>query len=147
VAVGGAEDLRIAFENTNSELLQLAGVCLDAEVYPDEGPGKAVLRRSQLLDSALYREGLQPVFISLSEGEQLTLGNRFMQHMAGLAQPGDQTLGLRKIVGLMDAGRSLAELGLADDAAELLEAELQRPLARISDFAQMASAGQLKSAQ
>ena len=147
VAVGGAEDLRIAFENTNSELLQLAGVCLDAEVYPDEGPGKAVLRRSQLLDSALYREGLQPVFISLSEGEQLTLGNRFMQHMAGLAQPGDQTVGLRKIVGLMDAGRSLAELGLADDAAELLEAELQRPLARISDFAQMASAGQLKSAQ
>ncbi len=32
VAVGGLHDLRMAFEDTQSELLQLAGVCLDAEL-------------------------------------------------------------------------------------------------------------------
>lgn len=134
VAVGSPQDVRVAFEDTDSELLQLAGVCLDAEIYPDEDPGKAVVRRSQLLDSALYREGVQPVFMSLTEIEQLRLGNRLMEHMANVTQPGDSALGLRKVVGLIDAGRRLAELGLADDAIELLETELRRPLARISDF-------------
>ena len=90
VAVGGLHDLRMAFEDTQSELLQLAGVCLDAELYPDESPGKAVVRRSQFLDSALYREGVQPVFLTLTEDEQLRLGNRLMSHLASMAQPDDR---------------------------------------------------------
>lgn len=125
----------MAFEDTTSELLQLAGVCLDAEVYPDENPGKAVVRRSQLLDSALYREGVQPVFMTLSEGEQLRLGNRFMQHLARLAQPNNPALGLRRVVGVMESGRRLAELGIEDDLVELLESELRCSLAHIRDFA------------
>jgi hypothetical protein len=134
VAVGGLHDLRMAFEDTQSELLQLAGVCLDAELYPDESPGKAVVRRSQFLDSALYREGVQPVFLTLSEAEQLRLGNRFMSHLAALAKPEDPGLGLRRVVDIMDAGRSLEEIGIVDDMVGMLETELRRPLLRVADI-------------
>ena len=92
VAVGGLQDLRIALDETKSELLPLAGVCADAEIYPDEDPGKAVVRRSQILDSALYRQGEQPLFMALSEAEQLRLGNRFMES-ARLAWPTVRRLG------------------------------------------------------
>ena len=136
VAVGGLHDLRMAFEDTQSELLQLAGVCLDAEVYPDESPGKAVVRRSQFLDSALYREGVQPVFLTLSEDEQLRLGNRFMSYLAAMAKPDDHVLGLRQVVKTLEAGRSLEEIGIVDDMVEMLEAELRSPLMRVSDITQ-----------
>lgn len=136
VAVGGLHDLRMAFEDTQSELLQLAGVCLDAEIYPDESPGKAVVRRSQFLDSALYREGVQPVFLTLSETEQLHVGNRFMSHLAAMASPDDPGLGLRRVVDTLEAGRSLAEIGIVDDMVEMLETELRTPLMRVSDITQ-----------
>ena len=136
VAVGELHDLRAAFEETQSELLQLAGVCLDAEIYPDEFPGKAVVRRSQFLDSALYQEGVQPVFLTLSEDEQLRLGNRFMSHLAAMAKPNDHVLGLRHVVNTLEAGRSLEEIGLVDDMVEMLETTLRRPLLRVSDITQ-----------
>ncbi len=44
-------------------------------MYPDLGPGKAVIRRSQLLDAALYQDNLPPVFMRLSEQDQLRVGN------------------------------------------------------------------------
>jgi len=136
VAVGGLHDLRMAFEDTQSELLQLAGVCLDTEIYPDEFPGKAVVRRSQFLDGALYREGVQPVFLALSEDAQLHLGNRFMRHLAAAAKPGDHVSGLRKVVDILEAGRSLKEIGILSEMVEMLETELRRPLTRVSDLTQ-----------
>ena len=135
VAVGGLQDLKMVFEDTQSELLQLSGICHDAEIYPDENPGEAIVRRSQFLDSALYREGVQPVFMTLSKEEQLRLGNKFMDHLAILAQPEDPVHGLRQVIGVIESGHSLVELGLQEDVSTLLEAELHRPLARISDLA------------
>lgn len=41
--------------------------------------GKAVFRRSQLLDAAVYRDDLTPVFIMLTEDESLRAGNAFMR--------------------------------------------------------------------
>ncbi len=134
VAVGGLQDLKMAFEETQSELLQLSGICHDAELYPDENPGEAIVRRSQFLDSALYREGVQPVFMTLSKEEQLRVGNRFMDHLAILAQPEDPMLGLRRVIGVIESGHNLVELGLQDDISTLLETELNRPLARVSDL-------------
>lgn len=134
VAVGGMQDLKLVFENTQSELLQLSGICQDAELYPDENPGAAVFRRSQLLDSALYRDGYQPVFAQLSRDEQLYLGNRFMDHLAVLAQPDDPGQGLRRVVAMIDTGRSLAELGLEDDWAARFESELNQVHTRLYDL-------------
>lgn len=134
VAVGSLQDLRIAFEETTSELLPLAGVCADAEIYPDEDPGKAVVRRSQILDSALCREGVQPLFMALTEEEQLRVGNRFMEDLCRLARSDCAELGLKRVVGVIESGRSLAALGLASDIKEMLESQLKRPVASLSDL-------------
>ncbi|RFP10452.1 integrase [Duganella sp. BJB488] len=134
VAVGGMADLKLVFESTQSELLQISGICQDAELYPDENPGQAVFRRSQLLDSALYREGYQPVFAHLSRDEQLHLGNRFMDHLAILAQPDNQAQGLRRVVGMIETGRSLADLGLEEDWERHLEPGSDHGSARVYDL-------------
>ncbi|MFW4929834.1 VPA1269 family protein [Pseudomonas alloputida] len=109
VAAGTLGDVQVSFEETESELLQLAGVCEKVEVYPDLEPGKAVFRRSQLLDAVLYREDLPPVFMLLSEQEQLLAGNAFMRHLSRQINPANPTLGQREVVRLMDAGVRLSQ--------------------------------------
>ncbi|MHA6847408.1 VPA1269 family protein [Ralstonia syzygii] len=109
VATGSAGDVHIAFEETESELLQLAGVCENVEVYPDLEPGKAVFRRSQLLDAVLYRDDLPPVFMLLSEQEQLLAGNAFMRRLAQQMNPANSALGQHQVIRLMDAGVSLSQ--------------------------------------
>ena len=99
----------IAFEETESELLQLSGVCDSVELYPDLEPGKAVLRRSQLLDAVLYRDDLPPVFMLLSEQEQLIAGNAFIRRLAQQMKPDNPALGQREVIQLMDAGVRLSQ--------------------------------------
>ena len=109
VTAGTVSDVRVAFEETESELLQLVGVCENTELYPDLEPGKAVFRRSQLLDAVLYREDLPPVFMLLSEQEQLLAGNAFMRRLAQQMNPVNPALGQREVIHLMDAGVSLSQ--------------------------------------
>lgn len=109
VTSGTVGDVQVAFEETESELLQLAGVCDSVEVYPDLEPGKAVFRRSQLLDGALYRDDLPPVFMLLSEQEQLLAGNAFMRQLARQMNPANPALGQRQVIRLMDAGVRLSQ--------------------------------------
>ena len=109
MAVGSFGDVRVGFEETESELLQLTGVCENVEIYPDLEPGKAVFRRSQLLDAVLYRDDLPPVFMLLSEQEQLLAGNAFMRRLAQQMNPANSALGHRQVIRLMDAGLSLSQ--------------------------------------
>lgn len=109
LVVGALGDVQAIFEETESELLQLSGVCENLEFYPDLQADKAILRRSQLLDSALYNEGLPPVFMQLSENEQLLAGNAFMRRLALQVNPDDPQLAQRQIIALMDAGKHLGE--------------------------------------
>lgn len=109
VTAGTVGDVNIAFEETESELFQLAGVCDCVEVYPDLEPGKAVFRRSQLLDAVLYREDLPPVFMLLGEQEQLLAGNAFMRCLARQMNPVNPALGQREVIRLMDAGVRLSQ--------------------------------------
>lgn len=108
VAAGTVCDVQAVFEETESELLQLAGVCENVEFYPDLEPGKAVFRRSQLLDAVLYRDELPPLFMLLSEDEQLRVGNAFMRHLSTQMNPQNPTLGQREVIRLMDAGVRLS---------------------------------------
>jgi hypothetical protein len=110
IAVGDVSDIKIAFDETESELLQLSGVCEGVEVYPDLEAGKAVFRRSQLLDLALCREGSAPVFMTMSEGDQLACGNAFMRQLAQHVAPTDTQLGMRQVVELMDSGRQVGQM-------------------------------------
>ncbi|MCS3768588.1 hypothetical protein HNP12_002663 [Aeromonas hydrophila] len=119
VAAGTLCDVQAVFEETESELLQLAGVCESVEIYPDLEPGKAVFRRSQLLDAVLYRDKLPPVFMLLSEQEQLLAGNAFMRHLAQQMNPLNPALGQREVIRLMDAGERLSTYLDLDLAAQL----------------------------
>lgn len=109
VTVGEVADVQVAFEETESELLQLSGVCDSVEVYPDLEPGKAVFRRSQLLDAVLYRDNLSPLFMLLSEQEQLLAGNAFMRRLAQQMNPANPALGQREVIRLIDAGERLSQ--------------------------------------
>lgn len=122
VTVGEVADVQVAFEETESELLQLSGVCDSVEVYPDLEPGKAVFRRSQLLDGVLYRDDLPPVFMLLSEQEQLLAGNAFMRRLAQQMNPENPLLGQREVIRLMDAGVRLSQ-HFKMDFASLLHAD------------------------
>lgn len=122
VTVGEVADVQHAFEETGSELLQLSGVCESVEIYPDLEPGKAVFRRSQLLDGVLYREGLRPVYMLLSEQEQLLAGNAFMRRLAQQMNPDNPALGQREVIRLMDAGVRLSQ-HFNMDLASLLHAD------------------------
>ncbi|QQX62102.1 integrase [Pseudomonas chlororaphis subsp. aurantiaca] len=108
VAAGTVGDVHITFEETESELLQLAGVCESVEIYPDLEPGKAVFRRSQLLDAVLYREDQPPLFMLLSEQEQLLAGNAFMRYLAQKMNPENPVLGQRQVIHLIDAGVNIS---------------------------------------
>lgn len=122
VMVGEVADVRVAFEETESELLQLSGVCESVGVYPDLEPGKAVFRRSQLIDGVLYRDDLPPVFMLLSEQEQLLAGNAFMRRLAQQINPANPVLGQREVIRLMDAGVRLSQ-HFNMDLASLLHAD------------------------
>jgi hypothetical protein len=126
VAAGTVCDVQAVFEETESELLQLSGVCDNAEIYPDLEPGKAVFRRSQLLDAALYRDNIRPVFMLLSEQEQLLTGNAFMRHLAQQMNPANPALGQREVIRLMDAGVRLSQHFDMDLSALLARAKLTR---------------------
>ena len=121
VTAGELADVKVAFEATGSELLQLSGVCENVEIYPDLEPGKAVFRRSQLLDGVLYRDDLPPVFMLLSEHEQLLAGNAFMRRLAQQMNPANPALGQREVISLMDAGASLSQ-HFGTDLSSLLPA-------------------------
>ncbi|WP_054073376.1 gamma-mobile-trio integrase GmtZ [Comamonas testosteroni] len=107
VSAGDIATMNAVLDDTNSELLQLAGICSDVEIYPDLNPGKAVFRMSQLLDNALMREAMSPFFMQLSEEQQLRYGNAFMRSLARQANAANPLLGLREVVSIMDSGESL----------------------------------------
>ncbi|QPF72248.1 hypothetical protein G8A07_04430 [Roseateles sp. DAIF2] len=122
VIQGAVSDVEAVFEETESELLQLSGVCKSVELYPDLAPGKAVLRRSQLLDSMLYNEGLPPMFLMLSEDEQMRVGNELQRRLASAADSQNPHVGHRKVVEIIDAGGRLSErlgIDLLDSIPEL----------------------------
>ncbi|MBP2666366.1 MAG: integrase family protein, partial [Firmicutes bacterium] len=108
--VGDSMTMHALLEETDSELLQLSGICGDVELYPDLSPGTAVYRRSQIYDAALKREGMPPFFMQLTEDEQLTFGNAFIKKLAETANPSCPLLGIREVISTMDAGNSIEEL-------------------------------------
>ncbi|MFG6412476.1 gamma-mobile-trio protein GmtX [Roseateles sp. DC23W] len=124
---GDISHIEAVFEETESELLQLVGVCENVQLYPDLDPGKAIVRRSQHLDTALYNEGLPPMFLRLTEAEQLSVGNAFVQRLAKVANPESMYLGQRKIVEIIDAGAKLGESLGIDLVASLPELLDPRP--------------------
>lgn len=118
VAAGGLLEFEYAIEEVNSELLQVSGVSEGALLYPDLDPGKAVLRQGQLLDAALVRDDLPPLFMTLTEEEQKLAGSAMLGQLAQQMNPNNPNLGRYQVISLIDARESLrARLGGAVDEA------------------------------
>jgi hypothetical protein len=109
ITLGSGFEVKTQIETFDSELRQLVGVCEDVEIDGELDPGKAVLRRSQLLDALYVREGKNPLFLQLSEPQQLLLGNQIMREWAVRANPGDPKLGMREVIDLIDLGEKLSD--------------------------------------
>jgi hypothetical protein len=109
-SAGDLMTMNAVLEDIDSELLQLSGICGDVEIYPDLNPGTAVYRRSQILDAALQNHSLQPTFAIMNEVDQLIYGNALMRNLALQADPQNPILGLRKVVSILDHGKSLENI-------------------------------------
>jgi hypothetical protein len=123
VAVGGIEDVRIAIEETSSELFVLASICLDAEVYPEFQTqlGDAVVRRSQLLDRMLQREFGQTIFLEFDQDTQFNLGNRLLRAMAATQQSKPSSSSLKTLTWDIESGKKLSLATRAAAKQVLLE--------------------------
>lgn len=97
-------------EETDSELLQLASICADVELFPDLDPGTAIFEFAQLLDHAFEREGQPMIFARLSENEKLVAANGIMRELEVKANPGNPILGRLAVVEIMDRGASLEKM-------------------------------------
>jgi hypothetical protein len=110
VAQGDAVTLNAVLEEIESEMLVLAGVCADVEIFPDLDPGTAVFEFAQLLDQAFEREGEPLILARLSGKEKLTAANAIMRELERHADPNNPILARRHVVEIMDRKDSLEAL-------------------------------------
>lgn len=137
VAVGSMQDVHqpISLIETRSELLQLAQICEDAELYPDLADDlrktPAIEKRSRALNNLLMRNDYTPLFMQMDERMQLIAGNAMMRAMARQASPNDQLEGFSYITGVLEAGQHLQ---LLPDGIKALEEIYQDPVIKLSDL-------------
>lgn len=109
VPFGDGGELKAVLETTDSELLQISGVCQNAEIFPEEQIGNAVYRQAEYLDATLIRDKKPPVFLLMNEKEKLLAGNAWMRSLAVRMNPDNPWLGKRDVIRLIDAKKSLSE--------------------------------------
>ena len=110
VAQGSHEDVRWSFEPASSDLLALADICANAEIYPELKPESeaAILRRGNLLDVSLQKQGIGMLFAQLTPEQMLRLGNRVIREIA------------RPLNDSLEAAVSMIEFGKVPNYAEIL---------------------------
>jgi len=116
-----------------SELLQLANVVGDMELYPDlqSNTGEAVYAYADLLDNAFECEGHPRILVRLSKDEKMQCANALMRQLERHANPQNHLLGRRAVVEIIDRGESLQKLlgvKLNEIARQALPAKNQTPL-------------------
>lgn len=115
VPAGEIADIKWALMESQSNLHQLEVICENAEVFLETDASKAVLRRSQILDAMLMMNKKPPVFLKLTEDQQLSVGNELMALIKA------RTGSLKGAVELVEGGAKLQDLGLLNDAMSLLQ--------------------------
>ncbi|MFA7279547.1 MAG: VPA1269 family protein [Sterolibacterium sp.] len=129
-ANGDLLTLNMVIEESDSELLQLAGVCEDLEFYPDLDAGTAVFEYHELIEHAFETQGLPLPRARLSQKERLSYLNGIMRELERMANPENPILGRRKVVQIMERGESLEEmLGVKlKSVVQLAAQSVQKPV-------------------
>lgn len=110
VANGDLLTLNMVIEETDSELLQLAGVAEDLQIYPNLDAGTAVYEFHELMEHAFETQGHPLPRARLSEEEKLRYLNGIMRELERMANPENPILGRRMVVEIMDRGESLEQM-------------------------------------
>lgn len=130
VANGDLLTLNMVIEETDSELLQLAGVAEDLQIYPNLDAGTAVYEFHELMEHAFETQGHPLPRARLSQQEKLVYLNGIMRELERLANPENPILGRRKVVEIMDRGESLEKmLGVKlKSVLQLADQSVQKPV-------------------
>jgi hypothetical protein len=137
VAVGSMKDIHqpISLIETGSELLQLAQICEDAEIYPDLADETrktpAIEKRSRALNTMLMRNGYAPLFMQMDERMQLIAGNAMMRAMARKVSPNDQLEGFTVVTGVLETAQ---QMKLLPEGIKALEEVYQGPVVKLADL-------------
>lgn len=119
VAVGSESDIKIGFMETDSELLQLALLCEDAEFYPDilddVKKTPVIQNRTQHLSQIMLRKGFMPQLLMLDQEQQLIAANAMMRQMALQANPTDKLDGYKQVVNYLELGHFMKENKLLEN--------------------------------
>ncbi|MEL4177968.1 gamma-mobile-trio integrase GmtZ [Roseateles sp. PN1] len=110
VLSGGTAELEIILKQTDSELLQLHLAEASYAVFPEFDPGEAIWRRSQILDASLAKEGLPPIFLSLSKEDQVNAGNEFLHRIGRTLKPDAPGEGVLQGIRAIESGDELGHL-------------------------------------
>lgn len=110
VANGDLLTVNMVIEETNSALLQLAGVAEDLQIYPNLDAGAAIYEFHDLMEQAFETQGHPLPRARLSEKEKLVYLNGIMRELERLANPDNPILGRRKVVEIMERGESLEQM-------------------------------------
>ncbi len=114
VANGSEADIRISLNDVKSDFEQLQVICNGAELFFEDNVSKAVLQRSQIIDSMLINNNHTPIMLSLTEEEQLLAGNQLIQLLIKRAGS------IKNVVPYAEGRKKLSELGFDFDANSIL---------------------------
>ncbi len=117
VPVGTISDIQYALKEIGSEMHQLEVICENAVLYVEADASKAILRRSQILDTMLRINGKSPLLLTLRPEQQLYVGNHLMQIIK------DRVGNLPAAVEVAEGKVLLSEIGILDTVCDLIESE------------------------
>lgn len=136
IAAGSESDIKLGFIETDSELLQLALLCEDAEFYPDlldeVRKTPTIERRTQNLSRFMMRKGYVPQLLLLDQEQQLIAANAMMRQMALQANPTDKFNGYRQVVNYLELGQFMQDSKLLDAGIKALENNNQKHVLQLS---------------
>lgn len=136
VAVGSENDIKVGFVETNSEFLQLALLCEDAEFYPDilDDIKKTpiIQNRTQNLSRFMMSKGYSPQLLMLDQEQQLISANAMMRQMALQANPTNKLDGYTQVSNYLELGHFMQDSKLLDAGMQVLKNNINQPILELT---------------
>lgn len=135
VAVGAKSDIKVGFLETDSELLQLALLCEDAEFYPDMlddvKKTPTIERRTQSLSRFMMSKGYIPQLLMLDKEQQLIAANAMMRQMALQANPENKLDGYKQVANYLELGQFMQDNKLLEIGIKALENSINQRVLKL----------------
>ncbi|WP_312584488.1 integrase family protein [Acinetobacter sp.] len=136
IAVGSESDIKVGFMETDSELLQLALICEDAEFYPDMlddiKKTPVIQNRTQNLSRIMMRRGFMPQLLMLDQEQQLIAANAMMRQMALQANPTNKLDGYKQVADYLELGQFMKDNKLLEGGIKALENNMNQRVLKLS---------------